>query len=84
MASPRLPRASSASAWRASRGFSPATPTMPSKGSATAPCDTLVAVASGRVARVLKRRPFVERLQNWLSGAILIGLGAFVALAKPA
>ncbi len=41
-----------------------------------------MAVASGRVAKALARRPFIERLQNWLSGAILVGLGVFVALAK--
>ena len=48
------------------------------------PCDALVAVASGRVAKALERRPLVERLQNRLSGAILVGLGLFVALAKRA
>ncbi|MEE8245624.1 MAG: LysE family translocator [Alphaproteobacteria bacterium] len=48
------------------------------------PCDALVAVASGRVAKALERRPFVERLRNRLSGAILVGLGVFVALAKRA
>ena len=46
--------------------------------------DALVAVASGRVAKALESRPLLVRLQNRLSGAILVGLGVFVALAKRA
>lgn len=43
------------------------------------PCDAFVALASGAVANALALRPLYGRLQKWLSGSILIGLGAAVA-----
>lgn len=46
------------------------------------PCDTLVAFASGSVARLLERRPIFHRIRDWACGTVLIGLGVFVALAK--
>ena len=46
------------------------------------PCDLFVAWASGRIAGLLRRQPIWMRLQNFLSGTILIGLGAAMALAK--
>jgi threonine/homoserine/homoserine lactone efflux protein len=46
------------------------------------PCDLMVAAGSGAAARLLLRRPYLQRLQDRLSGAILIGLGAFVALSR--
>jgi threonine/homoserine/homoserine lactone efflux protein len=48
------------------------------------PCDAAVAVLSGRAARVLTASPLVGRLQSWISGSILIGLGAFVAFSRRA
>ena len=46
------------------------------------PCDLLVAFAAGSVAGLLRRRPLVRRLRDWLSGSVLIGLGAWVALSE--
>lgn len=46
------------------------------------PCDVVVALASGSAARLLTGRPSALRLQNWLSGSVLVGLGVFVALAR--
>ena len=46
------------------------------------PCDCLVALASGRAARLLAESRRFWRWQNRVSGAILIGVGAYVALAK--
>jgi len=46
------------------------------------PCDALVAVAAGAAARTLARRPLYGRLQKWLSGSILVGLGAYVAASE--
>ena len=46
------------------------------------PCDLLVAVASGSVAKLVSRKPIYQRIQNWFAGSVLIGLGAYVALAK--
>ena len=43
------------------------------------PCDAFVALAAGAAANTLARRPLYGRLQKWLSGSILIGLGAYVA-----
>jgi threonine/homoserine/homoserine lactone efflux protein len=48
------------------------------------PCDLMVAAGSGAVARLLLRRPYLQRLQDRLSGGILIGLGAFLALSRRA
>lgn len=46
------------------------------------PCDVFVALASGAAAGMLARRPLYRRLQNWLSGSILVGLGAYVAASE--
>jgi threonine/homoserine/homoserine lactone efflux protein len=46
------------------------------------PCDALVAVLSGKAAALLRRRPIFQRLQNWLSGSILVALGATIALRR--
>ncbi|HEX9768245.1 MAG TPA: LysE family translocator [Kiloniellales bacterium] len=48
------------------------------------PCDAAVAVLSGRAARILSVSPLIGRLQSWVSGSILIGLGAFLALGRRA
>ncbi len=48
------------------------------------PCDAGVAVLSGRAARLLSATPLVRRIQSWVSGSILIGLGVFVALGRRA
>ena len=42
------------------------------------PCDLAVAFASGRAAGWLASNPKAQRVQQWLSGSILIGLGAWV------
>jgi threonine/homoserine/homoserine lactone efflux protein len=44
------------------------------------PCDIAVAVGTGKMTRWLKGNPGVQRLQNRVSGEILVGLGAYVAL----
>jgi threonine/homoserine/homoserine lactone efflux protein len=46
------------------------------------PCDALVAVLSGKAADLLRRRPIFQRLQNWISGSVLVGLGATIALRR--
>jgi threonine/homoserine/homoserine lactone efflux protein len=46
------------------------------------PCDVAVAVLSARIAGLLRRRPVWMKIQNWISGTILIGLGAAMALAR--
>lgn len=46
------------------------------------PCDALVALASGKAASLLRCRPIFLRIQNWVSGSVLIGLGAYVALSR--
>ncbi|HEY4161836.1 MAG TPA: LysE family translocator [Dongiaceae bacterium] len=46
------------------------------------PCDALVAVLSGRAAALLRRRPIFQKLQNWISGSVLVGLGATIALRR--
>jgi threonine/homoserine/homoserine lactone efflux protein len=46
------------------------------------PCDLLVAFASGKVAGALRRRPWIKRLQDRVSGTILIGLGLLVATSE--
>ena len=46
------------------------------------PCDLAVALASGSLARLLARRPLYRRIQDWLSGSVLIGLGLYVALSR--
>ena len=46
------------------------------------PCDAFVAFATGAAANALARRPLYGRLQKWLSGSILLGLGAYVAASE--
>ena len=46
------------------------------------PCDLFVAWSAGRIAGLLRRQPIWLRLQNFLSGTILIGLGAAMAVAR--
>lgn len=46
------------------------------------PCDVAVAVLSANIAGLLRRRPIWMKIQNWISGSILIGLGAAMALAR--
>ena len=46
------------------------------------PCDAFVALASGAAAGALARRPLYGRLQKWLSGSILVSLGAYVAASE--
>jgi threonine/homoserine/homoserine lactone efflux protein len=46
------------------------------------PCDALVAVLSGKAAALLRRRPIFQKLQNWISGSVLVGLGATIALRR--
>ncbi len=48
------------------------------------PCDAAVAALSGRAARLLSASPLIQRIGNWVSGSILIGLGAFVAFSRRA
>ena len=48
------------------------------------PCDALVALASGKAANLLRRRPIFFKVQNWVSGSVLIGLGAYVAFSRRA
>ncbi len=45
------------------------------------PCDAFVALAAGRAARLIAGRPLYRRLQDWISGTILVGLGLYVAAA---
>jgi threonine/homoserine/homoserine lactone efflux protein len=46
------------------------------------PCDAVVAILSGKAAAMLRRRPIFQTLQNWVSGSVLIGLGATIALRR--
>jgi threonine/homoserine/homoserine lactone efflux protein len=46
------------------------------------PCDAVVAILSGKAAALLRRRPIFQKLQNWISGSVLIGLGATIALSR--
>ncbi|MEZ5668564.1 MAG: LysE family translocator [Alphaproteobacteria bacterium] len=46
------------------------------------PCDLAVAFAAGRAARLLSASALFQRLQQAISGTILIGLGVFVAVAR--
>jgi threonine/homoserine/homoserine lactone efflux protein len=46
------------------------------------PCDAMVALGAGGVARAIRRNPTILAWQNRVSGAILVGLGAWVALAR--
>lgn len=44
------------------------------------PCDIVVAVGAGKAARWLRGNLGIRRLQNRVSGGILVGLGAYVGL----
>lgn len=46
------------------------------------PCDGAVAALSGRAGRILSASSLAQRLLNWVSGSILIGLGAFLAFGR--
>ena len=46
------------------------------------PCDALVAVLAGKAADLLRRKPTFQRLQNWISGSVLVALGATIALRR--
>jgi len=48
------------------------------------PCDATVAALSGRAGRILSASPRIQRILNWVSGSVLIGLGAFVAFSRRA
>ncbi len=48
------------------------------------PCDAMVALLSARAARLLSASPVARRVQAWLAGSILIGLGLYVAFARRA
>ena len=48
------------------------------------PCDATVATLSGRAARLFTASPPIQRIGNWVSGSILVGLGAFVAFSRRA
>jgi threonine/homoserine/homoserine lactone efflux protein len=45
------------------------------------PCDALVAFASGAVADRMRGSPWIKRMQDRISGSILIGLGAMIAVS---
>ena len=46
------------------------------------PCDASIAALSGRAGRILSASTLAQRLLDWVSGSILIGLGAFVAFGR--
>ncbi|NIQ96572.1 MAG: LysE family translocator, partial [Desulfuromonadales bacterium] len=46
------------------------------------PCDALVAALSGRAGRFLSASSLARRLLDWVSGSILIGLGAVLAFGR--
>jgi threonine/homoserine/homoserine lactone efflux protein len=46
------------------------------------PVNLLVALAGGRLATLLVRRPGWARVQNWISGTVLVGLGLRLALSE--
>ena len=48
------------------------------------PCDAAVAALSGRAARIVAGSGLVRMIQRWVSGSILIALGAFLALGRRA
>jgi threonine/homoserine/homoserine lactone efflux protein len=47
------------------------------------PVNLIVALAGGRLAALLARRPSWARAQNRISGAVLVGLGLRLALSEP-
>lgn len=46
------------------------------------PVNLMVALAGGRLAALLARRPSWGRIQNWISGTVLVGLGLRLALSE--
>jgi threonine/homoserine/homoserine lactone efflux protein len=46
------------------------------------PVNLMVALAGGRLAKLLARRPGWARVQNWITGAVLVGLGLRLALTE--
>jgi threonine/homoserine/homoserine lactone efflux protein len=46
------------------------------------PVNLLVALTGGRLAALLARRPNWARVQNWISGTVLVGLGLRLALSE--
>ncbi len=46
------------------------------------PINMLVAVAGSATAASFSRNPLLERMRNWLSGTVLIGLGVRLALSQ--
>jgi threonine/homoserine/homoserine lactone efflux protein len=46
------------------------------------PVNLMVALAGGRLAKLLARRPGWARVQNWITGTVLVGLGLRLALSE--
>jgi threonine/homoserine/homoserine lactone efflux protein len=46
------------------------------------PCDLIVAWASGSAAHAISANPRFARMQEYVSGSILIGLGIYVAISE--
>ncbi len=46
------------------------------------PCDALVAVLSGSFARTINQSTRIQRMQDWLSGSVLLGVGVYMAIAS--
>jgi threonine/homoserine/homoserine lactone efflux protein len=46
------------------------------------PVNLMVALAGGRLAKLLARRPGWARVQNWVTGTVLVGLGLRLALTE--
>ncbi len=44
--------------------------------------DIVIAIASHTVSNLFQKDPRIESIQRWLSGSVLIGLGAGLALSK--
>jgi threonine/homoserine/homoserine lactone efflux protein len=49
----------------------------------TALCaDLLIAITGGLLSRWLSERPFIQKIQQWMAGTVLIGLGIRLAVCK--
>ena len=46
------------------------------------PCDLLVAAGSDRAANWISRHARLMRIQEWVSGTILVGLGSYIAITE--
>ncbi len=44
-------------------------------------CDLAYALAAGRAARLMRENSTARRIQDWVSGSALIGLGGYMALS---